>query len=182
MQVEFDNLKELSLHGLDDTISQLWSLKVPMGYFFELEKLYICACNKLKNLFSPSTARALVSLRELHIKDSLMMAEVIVNVKQETERTLFPRLERVELWQLRSLRSFCQWKQHLELPSLRHVKICMCPEMQTFTLGSLSTPKLEHFEVENEQLIEIKDLNGAIGRRFRAKVIFFFFQILMHLT
>ncbi|KAI3444294.1 hypothetical protein Pfo_000959 [Paulownia fortunei] len=169
-KVEFDSLKELSLHGLDDTISQIWSLKIPMNHFSELQKLHICACNKLKTLFSPSIARALVILKELDIKDSLMMTEVIVNVEKETEKTLFPSLERMELWRLRSLRSFCQWKQDLELPSLRLVNICMCPEMQTFTLGSLSTPNLEHFQVDNK-LIEIKDLNGAIGRRhFRAKL------------
>ncbi|KAK6124821.1 hypothetical protein DH2020_041437 [Rehmannia glutinosa] len=112
--VGFDSLKEVCLHGLDDTISQIWSLKIPTSHFSQLQKLQICACNKLKNLFSPSTARALVNLKELDIKDSLMM-------------------------------------------------------MQIFSLGFMSTPKLQHLEVDNE-LVEIKDFNGAIGRNFRAKL------------
>ncbi|KAK6125201.1 hypothetical protein DH2020_041067 [Rehmannia glutinosa] len=167
--VGFDSLKEVCLHGLDDTISQIWSLKIPTSHFSQLQKLQICACNKLKNLFSPSTARALVNLKELDIKDSLMMMQVTMNVSKETEKTLFPSLERILLWRLRSLRSFCQWKQDLELPSLRHVNICMCPEMRIFSLGFMSTPKLQHLEVDNE-LVEIKDINGAIGRNFRAKL------------
>ncbi|CAK9152686.1 unnamed protein product [Ilex paraguariensis] len=150
--------------------------------FPQLEELIINNCGKLRNLFSPSMARGLVHLRKLIIADCPMLEEVVVK-EEEAEggsrmnEIMFPQLKTLILGALLKLRSFFPVKHALELPSLHEVTLYICPEMKNFSLGPLSTPKLENVYPLDNPAVCKDDLNNTIrhlheteGPRWRAQL------------
>ncbi|XP_073305841.1 uncharacterized protein [Primulina huaijiensis] len=160
-KVEIIGLKRLNLHNMPDKISKIWCRRIPISFFHNLEDLFIYKVGGIRNLISSAIAEALVNLNILHIKYCKEMIDVTEDETHVTVDFVFPKLKYLKIIGNCKLRSFCQWKHAFELPSLVDVQINNCPLMKTFTLGSLSTPKLRRFRI-NDKAIEMKDLNGGI--------------------
>ncbi|PHT37317.1 hypothetical protein CQW23_25017 [Capsicum baccatum] len=151
-----------------NSITALCSHQLPAPYFSKLEALEVQNCGELRNLMSPSVARALLNLRKLRIEECQSMEEVITeDQEQQGEQImiepLFLVLEVVILDMLPKLRHFFLTKYTLEFPFLRALQIHVCPEMKKFVQqGSVSTPSLEC--VNNDD--EVK----AVDTMFNSKV------------
>ncbi|XP_073305094.1 disease resistance protein At4g27190-like isoform X2 [Primulina huaijiensis] len=167
-KVEIIGLKELHLNEFPYKISNVWCRHIPISFFHNLERLSIYKIDGIRNLISSSIAKALVNLNTLDIKYCKEMIDVIEDDTHVTVNSVFPNLEYLDIEGNCKLRSFCQWKHAFELPSLVDVQIAGRPLMKTFTLGSLSTPKLHQFQINYED-IEIKDLNGGIHHYISTK-------------
>ncbi|KAK3037028.1 hypothetical protein RJ639_031602 [Escallonia herrerae] len=101
----------------------------------KLEKLHISGCGSLRNVFSPSVARNLMHLKELVIRDSEEIVEVIATAGQGQEETtdeiILPQLMYLELRNMPKLSNFwncgCQ-EQHEEIK----VKSDLCQPQPLF--------------------------------------------------
>ncbi|WMV14444.1 hypothetical protein MTR67_007829 [Solanum verrucosum] len=129
------NLEELQLNGAN-SIAALCSHQLPTDYFSKLKILLL----KLRNLMSPSVARSVLNLQTLSIEACQSMEEVITEeeqlVEEMTTKPLFPR----------------------------EVRINSCPQMKTFSVGSVSTQNLERLIVDYAEVKD--DLNKAIQQLF----------------
>ncbi|KAL8494411.1 hypothetical protein ACS0TY_025281 [Phlomoides rotata] len=156
MQASFGRLEDLTIHGYD-RISSLWCDKIPIDFFTRLVDLNVHNCGNIKSLFSLSIARNLFNLIELSIESCGEMVKVIEG--EDVERSLFIKLEVLRLENLPKLKTFCDWRCVLELPSLEEVYISKCPEMERFSFGSLTTPNLEDICIDSEDISDYtKDL------------------------
>ncbi|KAH0672653.1 hypothetical protein KY290_024890 [Solanum tuberosum] len=104
-------------------------------------------------------------------KRCLSMEEVITKEEQQGERilTLFPLLEKLELYRVPKLAHFFLTECALEIPCLEEVRIHDCPEMKTFIKQetSVSTPCLK--SVNNDYRVKVGDLNIWTQQRFNSK-------------
>ncbi|KAE8670938.1 hypothetical protein F3Y22_tig00112043pilonHSYRG00010 [Hibiscus syriacus] len=106
-----------------------------------LETLRVEKCHKLKCVFSSSTVKSFVQLKELDVTYCDELQEVIQGVLGE-ERissfiSLFPKLIYLRLVQLPKLRMFCSGTDiSIEFTSLRYLYIWSCRGLSTFHLNS----------------------------------------------
>ncbi|KAH7854013.1 hypothetical protein Vadar_009094 [Vaccinium darrowii] len=154
----------LSLPGIlwnGDLNNAIQSL--PKVTFPRLENLELEGCESLKYVFQPSMAKDLVNLQELIINDCSKM-EAVVDREEEIEggqgrksadKTLFPRLSKLELCRLQQLKRFCHFKYPLELPLLSQMVIWDCPSMDSFSFGYVRAPNLR---------LQATSRNGKIWR------------------
>ncbi|KAL8494409.1 hypothetical protein ACS0TY_025279 [Phlomoides rotata] len=171
-QASFGRLEYLTIDGYD-SISSLWCDKIPIDFFTRLVYLIVRNCDNIKSLFSLSIARNLFNLRELSIESCGEMVKVIEG--EDVERSLFIKLEVLRLENLPKLKTFCDWRCVLELPSLEEVYISKCPEMERFSFGSLTTPNLEGIIIDWEDISDYtKDLNDAVfgGNFLHLEILF----------
>uniref|UniRef100_M1BXR2 Cc-nbs-lrr resistance protein n=1 Tax=Solanum tuberosum TaxID=4113 RepID=M1BXR2_SOLTU len=162
-KVSCPNLEELQLNGAN-SIAALCSPQLPTDYFSKLKILLLWNCGKLRNLMSPSVARSVLNLQILSVEACQSMEEVIKEeelVEERTIKPLFPRLEKLVLEELPKLGHFFLTKHALEFPFLGEVRINSCPEMKTFSLGSVSTHSLDRLIVDYAEEQEACDGNGA---------------------
>ncbi|KAG8362818.1 hypothetical protein BUALT_BualtUnG0034500 [Buddleja alternifolia] len=167
-KVTFGCLKNLNITGYEN-ISNLWYHQTPPADFLnELEELKIKECANIRCLFSSSVAANLLNLKQLVIHSCDEMVKVIGDEENVYENSpIFPSLEDISLKSLDNLVNFCGWRCVLELPSLIYVSIDECPRMESFTVGSLTTPNLEYVDFEGKE--DVEDLNGAVQLCFREK-------------
>ncbi|KAI7990931.1 putative disease resistance protein [Camellia lanceoleosa] len=145
-KVAFPCLEELELHGFQ-SMNEIWCNQIQTGSFNKLIKLY---CS---------------------------MMEEVVAMEEDKEgrinRTPLPKLEYLELEDLPVLKSFCHVTHVWELPLVENITVLNCPEMKTFSLGVICTPKLQHVFVtkgrnkwrpgrEGDDWLWISDLNQTI--------------------
>ncbi|KAG8372008.1 hypothetical protein BUALT_Bualt12G0022000 [Buddleja alternifolia] len=169
-KITFGSLKKLNIGGYEN-ISNLWCHQIPpTGFFNKFEELYIRECGSIRCLFSSSIAANLVNLKNLEIDSCNEMVKVIGDNEENVceNSPIFPSLEDLLLTSLHNLVNFCGWRRALQFPSLRKVQIKDCPRMESFTMGSLTTPNLEDFAIDSVGK-DVKDLNGAVQLYFRAK-------------
>ncbi|KAG8372117.1 hypothetical protein BUALT_Bualt12G0033100 [Buddleja alternifolia] len=168
-KVTFGSLQTLEIQKYEN-ISNLWCHQIPSADFFgKLEKLKIEECDSIRTLFTSSIAAYLVNLKKLEIWFCNEMGKVIGDDEEnvcENSQLMFPSLEELELISLPNLVNFCEWRCALQLPSLMTVCIQDCHWMESFTIGSLSTPSLKIITIDSEET-DVEDLNGAVQRYFR---------------
>ncbi|KAH9752940.1 Disease resistance protein [Citrus sinensis] len=101
---------------------------------------------KLKNL-------EISSLVNLKVSGCPKLEEIVGHVGQEVKenRIAFSKLKVLILDDLPRLTSFCLENYTLEFPSLEQVFVTLCPDMMTFSLGILSTPKLYKVQVSKKE-------------------------------
>ncbi|KAH6799672.1 hypothetical protein C2S51_036156 [Perilla frutescens var. frutescens] len=180
--VELPSLKEVEIHRCPNMkYFMLGFLAAPNLQVFKTD-----LDNYLEgstSLFTSSTAENLVSLRELSIGGCDEMVKVIedeeekekeeekVVISAAAQRTtlLFSKLQKLQLWDLPKLVSFCEWEFDVEFPSLREVEISECAHMKHFTLGLLTTPNLEVVRINKKYFGGVKDLNDAVQQQFEKK-------------
>ncbi|KAH6817112.1 hypothetical protein C2S51_000715 [Perilla frutescens var. frutescens] len=79
------------------------------------------------------------------------MVKVIEDEEEEEDApqiSLFPNLKHLNLWNLKKLKSFCEWRCALQLPKLEDLSIRNCHVMDKFTLGALNTPNLKTIYID----------------------------------
>ncbi|KAI8558290.1 hypothetical protein RHMOL_Rhmol04G0079900 [Rhododendron molle] len=160
-KIELDTLPKLTC---------LWN-KDPHGLLGlqNLEYLTIKDCPLLRNLLTASVAKALGGLKALYLRSCSTMEEVIATDEGheeviDDEEIAFPKLEWLILKDLSNLKSFCSANYNFKLPSLKRVVVNRCPNMQTFTSGSVHMPPTL-FTTRGDDGPVIEDLNKHLEER-----------------
>ncbi|XP_031286055.1 uncharacterized protein LOC116144763 [Pistacia vera] len=141
----FPSLPNLEVLDLQ-SCSKYMSLVPSSASFQNLEVIRVDYCNGFMKLITPSTARNLVQLREMSIKDCGLLIEIVEN-EGEGDTTIsteivFDNLKKLSLSWLESLTCFCSGNYSINFPSLEELIIKFYPNMKTFSQGISSTPKL----------------------------------------
>ncbi|KAL9450633.1 hypothetical protein AB3S75_012373 [Citrus x aurantiifolia] len=144
---------------------------VPSSTSFQnLTTLTVCGCHGMIHLLTSSTARSLVRLRQMRIRACKMITEIVADEGDDyaaKEEIVFSELKELELCGLKSLTSFscsgnnCAFK----FPSLETLVVEDCPNMNIFSRGELSTPKLHQVQLsvfDNKLWAWDRDLNTTI--------------------
>ncbi|XP_028755720.1 uncharacterized protein LOC114715080 [Neltuma alba] len=141
--------------------------------FQNLRKLSISGCHQLVYLVTSATAKSLVSLEWLGIKDCKKMEEIVLNENNEGVEggITLNQLQRIELTDMPSLKMFSSQSQTFEFPKLEEVEITGCPEMKMFSLGLLETPELSRVKIEEHEMKwkDKGDLNKTVEMLSSAK-------------
>ncbi|TYI58605.1 hypothetical protein E1A91_D11G371900v1 [Gossypium mustelinum] len=141
----------------------LISLSCASSSFQNLTTLVVWYCEEMVELITSSKSQCLEQLVTLKIGECEMMREVIASDGDEAthHEIIFKELKYLELYDLQNLKSFCSGNYTLKFPSLDEVHVSICPAMENFCNGALSTPKLQ--EVETERGVRrCWDLNATI--------------------
>ncbi|XP_028789178.1 disease resistance protein At4g27190-like [Neltuma alba] len=101
-------------------------------------------CNGLIHLMTSSTARSLVKLTTMKIRNCDSLDQVVVAEEREgsEDEIAFSSLQILELECLPMIKRFCSSNCVLNLPSLVNVVVKQCPRMNIFSKKSTSTPML----------------------------------------
>ena len=108
----------------------------------------------------------------LYVWNCKKLEEIVGHAGEEVKenRIAFSELKLLELDDLPRLTSFCLENYTLEFPSLERVFVTHCPNMKTFSLGIVSTPKLHKVQVtvkEEGELHHREDnLNSTIQEHY----------------
>ncbi|KAJ6694539.1 hypothetical protein OIU85_005242 [Salix viminalis] len=142
------NLETLKVSYCDSLIN----LAPSASSFGNLTALEVEDCKALKYLVTSSTARSLVQLSVMSIKKCEMVTEIVASNGDEAgNEIIFRKLQSLKLDCLASLTSFCSVDFTFRFPCLTEVIVTNCPEMKTFSLGILSTPKLRKVWLSEEK-------------------------------
>ncbi|KAJ6694558.1 hypothetical protein OIU85_005258 [Salix viminalis] len=134
------NLETLKVSFCDSLIN----LAPSASSFGNLAALHVRGCKALKYLVTSSTARSLVQLSVMSITNCEMVTEIVASNGDEAgNEIIFRKLESLKLDCLASLTSFCSVNFTFRFPCLTEVIVTNCPKMKTFSLGILSTPRLQ---------------------------------------
>ncbi|KAE9456185.1 hypothetical protein C3L33_11913, partial [Rhododendron williamsianum] len=163
-------VREIQLNTLP-MLTCLWN-KDPLGLLRlqNLEYLAIKDCPLLRNLLTASVAKALGGLKVLYLRSCSTMEEVVFATDEGHEEVIddqeivFPKLEWLILKDLSNLKSFCSANYNFNLPSLQRVVVKRCPNMQTFTYGSVRMPPTM-FIARGDDGPVIEDLNKHLEQQ-----------------
>ena len=112
----------------------------------------------------------------LYVSHCEKIEEIIGHVGEEVKenRIAFSELKVLILDDLPRLTSFCLENYTLKFPSLERVSVTRCPDMKTFSLGILSTPKLYKVQVSKKEDSELYhregNLNSTIQKCYKEMV------------
>ncbi|XP_058000274.1 uncharacterized protein LOC131169102 isoform X2 [Hevea brasiliensis] len=147
--------------------------------FLRLTTLEVNSCGRLKNLIMASTAKSMVQLSKMIIKNCEMMTEIVASDGDHNEdEIIFCKLKYLELSGLSSLTSFCTGNHVFNFPSLEIVIVKKCFRMKKFSGGFLITPKLrgirlnkyadkQHWEGNLNETIACQLTNMQVGTDFQ---------------
>ncbi|XP_044478001.1 uncharacterized protein LOC123205163 isoform X3 [Mangifera indica] len=141
--------------------------------FHNLKVLKIINClGLIRRLITPSMAKSLVQLREMTIEGCKLLTEIVENEGDETTTEIvFNNLKKLSLLHLDYLTCFYSGNYSFNFPSLKKLIIEDCPSMKTFSVGSLSAPKLRNVFYEKWLVtIEENDLNTIIQKASQKRV------------
>ncbi|KAK2641307.1 hypothetical protein Ddye_023070 [Dipteronia dyeriana] len=167
------NTKDLVIQSASPFSEKVVWHKQPLAMsscFQNTTVLSMHGCDALKYLFPYSMVESLAQLNVLEICDCKFMKEVIVVEEENISTTLFPNLNRLKLKDLPELMILCNFTGNLiELPSLSHLWIANCPNMNTFICNSTSANMSASKELLEEMKSE-KSLHTNIQPLFQEKV------------
>ncbi|KAI9112291.1 hypothetical protein K1719_016814 [Acacia pycnantha] len=170
--LQFESLKTLKVSNCGK-LANIFPFEL-QGSFGSLEKLKHCSklkhlvpstvtcsqltylevqnCNGLIHLITSSTAKSLVNLRRMMIRNCNSLEQVVAEDREESKDAIsFRWLGVLELQCLPGLQMFCSLSDCLlELPWLDEVVISNCPRMEIFSLGKTDAPFLK----EADQVVE----------------------------
>ncbi|XP_058000535.1 uncharacterized protein LOC110653207 [Hevea brasiliensis] len=169
-----DSQLDYVLQPLEDLVvlecNSLITLAPSSASFQNLTTLDVWKCNGLVGLLTSSTAKSLVRLTIMIIKECDGLKAVVANEGEESkEDIIFSKLESLEFDCLPSLISFCSADHSFKFPSLTEVIVKQCPKMQVFSKGVLSTPRLLGVEKDNQWHWN-GNLNAAVQQLFAETV------------
>ena len=169
LQVVFPNLETLELSYIDSEELPQNQHRARLSFkltniqtksrFQNLWYLKVEGSGSLKYLLSFSTARVMVQLKDLFIKDCKVMEEILLSedLGEEEEiipMVLFPRLEDLRLNDLPILKRFCVGS-NIKFPSLKDMWIEQCPKLKSFIfkpVNSSITVSKEVKEMNSEEI------------------------------
>ncbi|VFQ74989.1 unnamed protein product [Cuscuta campestris] len=137
-----------------------------------LMHLRVSGCHQLTCLFTDSTAKSLVNLEALVVKDCKKMKEIVRNESEDAvggAGITFNQLWNLELDALPSLEGFCLKNQTFQFPDLSGVTIKGCHQMKMFSLGVSRTPDLENVIIDDISMPLKGDLNNTIESHVRLR-------------
>ncbi|KAB5529267.1 hypothetical protein DKX38_019348 [Salix brachista] len=145
---QLQNLETLEVMNCDSLIN----LAPSASSFGNLTALHVRDCKALKYLITSSTARSLVQLSVMSIKECKLVTEIVASNGDEAgNEIIFRKLQSLKLGSLASLTSFCSVNFTFRFPCLIEVIVTNCPEMKTFSPGILSTPRLRKVWLSEEK-------------------------------
>ncbi|KAB5529212.1 hypothetical protein DKX38_019293 [Salix brachista] len=152
------NLETLEVLYCDSLIN----LAPSASSFGNLTALHVRDCKALKYLVTSSTARSLVQLSVMSIKECETVTEIVArNGDEAGNEIIFRKLESLKLDCLASLTSFCSVDFTFRFPCLTEVIVTNCPKMKTFSLGILSTPRLQKIGIPSDKPILLHNLKNC---------------------
>ncbi|KAH1199679.1 putative disease resistance protein [Glycine max] len=185
------NLGELESIGLEHPWVQPYSQKLQLLNLIncsQLEKLVSCAvsfinlkqlevkcCNRMEYLLKFSTAKSLLQLERLSIRECESMKEIVKKEEEDgSDEIIFGRLRRIMLDSLPRLVRFYSGNATLHLKCLEEATIAECQNMKTFSEGIIDAPLLEGIKTSTEDtdLTSHHDLNTTIQTLFHQQVFF----------
>ncbi|KAJ7942929.1 Disease resistance protein [Quillaja saponaria] len=118
--------------------------------FNHLTNLNVWKCNGMLHLLTSTTAKSLVQLEEMKIRECEIIEEIVFGKGDQGEvEIVLDRLENLELECLPSLINFCGSTNFaFNFPSLKKVIVRQCPKMQVFSSGVSTTPKLQRVKIK----------------------------------
>ncbi|KAI9080107.1 hypothetical protein K1719_037923 [Acacia pycnantha] len=138
--------------------------------FTSLITLAVVDCNGLMDFMSSFTAKSLVQLTHMTVRNCRMLGEVVMsNEGGPEEEIIFKSLKYLELTCLPCFKSFCFEKHTFIFPSLVKLKVTGCHKMQNFSSGTSVAPFLKLVEVENGKKCWKGDLKTTINHLFLEK-------------
>ncbi|XP_065852398.1 uncharacterized protein [Euphorbia lathyris] len=159
-----NSLKELELFGLRNLVHIWFQVPSETTAFWNLQLLVLVDCHNLY-LFSPGVANLLVQLQEVQISRCEKMEEIVLNENKRncsTDKIIFHQLRALELQYMSSLRIFYGGICAIELPLLESLKLNQCNKMESFSYGSLYTPKLDGIQINGRSYSSGRDLNATM--------------------
>lgn len=143
--------------------------------FNHLKHLEVSKCDKFMNLMASSTAKSLVHLTTMKLRECELMEEIIINnddeEKNREEIIVFRQLTTLELVCLSSLTCFCCSENcHFMFPSLEKMVVRECPRMKMMSRGVKNTPKLHKVCAEEKRWYWKGDVNATIEKIFSRMV------------
>ncbi|KAA8517325.1 hypothetical protein F0562_017626 [Nyssa sinensis] len=167
-EVAFNRLRSLVLERLPK-LTHVWRM-VPRGIrgFQNLTSLEVEKCDNLRSLLSPSTSKLLVKLQELKLKNCKMMEEVIETEAEgeTTKMILFPELCSLTLNALPNLENFVSGSYTSKFPSLKILKVYLCPKLKAFHLKSRSAQKVKTADASTSEKLQEGRFNTATLEHF----------------
>ncbi|KAL4325668.1 hypothetical protein GQ457_11G019040 [Hibiscus cannabinus] len=152
--------------------SKLVSLAPSSSSFSNLTSLDVWHCHGLEHIISSSTAKTLVQLTKMSIRECREVTEIVENDEEKAgetvEEIVFSKLVVLELNTLSSLLYFSSGGYALKLPSLEEITVIQCPYLITFHGGKeLNTPKLNKVWVteEMDRSCWEGDLNATVSKK-----------------
>ncbi|KAM3743842.1 hypothetical protein ACB098_06G005800 [Castanea mollissima] len=128
-------------------------LDIPPGTFSYLKKFLIFACPNIKKLFTPGLLQNLAHLEEIKVICCERLEEIIGAASDEVEEeieeegkytTIFPRLRKLELYDIPRLETICSSRNAIVCDSLQKIEILKCPKLKRLPLSlrdeQLSSP------------------------------------------
>lgn len=152
LETLFPNLEKLEVEKCD-LLEKVWGSKGVQ--IRNLKSVLVYECPRLRNLCSFNTFKGLSNLQSLDISSCKLMEVVVADDHKDGKMNdvlIVNKLEEVKLAFLQNLTCFSDTKCDMELEELTHVIVKSCPEMQTFSLSSVTTPKLKFAVVDNENV------------------------------
>jgi len=151
----------------------------PSLSFTYLTCLKLKNCEGLRNLMASSTVKSMVQLKTMKVINCGEVEEIVSNEGSEEGIVMkieFSKLITIELVGLRSMTSFCSYKEcEFEFPSLEILIIRECLKMEKFSVREPIAPKLKDvFGVEGDEKAKWHwegNLNATIHKIFNDKVI-----------
>ncbi|GLT82112.1 hypothetical protein SLE2022_005230 [Rubroshorea leprosula] len=144
----------------------LTNLAPSSASFHTLTTLDICKCKGMMNIVTSSTAKSLVQLIKMSIRECSTVMEIVADEEEEEEESkeeiVLSSLKCLELHDLPSLEMFCPG--NCNCPCLEDVTVTQCPKFWAFSLGVLSTPNLRKVwltEAKDQSLWK-GDLNATL--------------------
>ncbi|XP_047177850.1 uncharacterized protein LOC124844879 isoform X2 [Vigna umbellata] len=150
--------------------------------FFNLKELYVKDCDRMEYLFTCSTAKCLVKLETLIIKNCESIKE-IANIEDEDgcDKIIFGKLTTLRLYSLPRLQSFLSGNVTLQFSCLRNATVIDCPNMKTFAERVLNVPRILSIQtsLEDSDLFLHNDLPedaSKTGKSILVRLASFFKQ------
>ncbi|GLU09184.1 hypothetical protein SLE2022_260570 [Rubroshorea leprosula] len=151
----------------------LISLSASTAPFHSLTTLVVWSCQGLRNLVSLSAAQSLVQLETMSIKQCHSLTEIVGDERDGLEdEIIFMKLKVLKLIELTKLTSFCSRLNFtFKFPTLEHLIVSQCPNMETFCKGVLKTPMLQRISLEDyHEGRPLVELNSTINQLYSEKV------------
>ncbi|KAH9728327.1 hypothetical protein KPL70_008994 [Citrus sinensis] len=152
-KVVLPNLEVLELTGIN--VAKIWhnQLSEMSCNVQNLTRLVVSGCNKLRYVFSSSTAKRLGQLQHFQISNCSLLEEIVGKEGgvEADPSFVFPRLTILQLCYLPELRAFYPGIHTLECPMLTKLKVSCCDKLKCFSSELYSL----HENNEEGQLIDV---------------------------
>ncbi|RZB53588.1 uncharacterized protein LOC114397487 isoform X1 [Glycine soja] len=156
--------------------SQLEKLVSCAVSFINLKQLEVKCCNRMEYLLKFSTAKSLLQLERLSIRECESMKEIVKKEEEDgSDEIIFGRLRRIMLDSLPRLVRFYSGNATLHFKCLEEATIAECQNMKTFSEGIIDAPLLEGIKTstdDTDHLTSHHDLNTTIETLFHQQVFF----------